>query len=189
MIKRRRVIDSAWRSRRGHNRPSVHCGPTLGQAVSHAARCRLFRNITVSRRAASSASAARARVITSASTAPVRAEETAPSHRAPAPARLFLLALTGPGGGKSQLERSRLDPVCPRDLHRGCGAPRMVGPDSRILGRQRSRDQEDSDQADPQARFGPVTGPAQRIAVQPENPGQPTWSLFQKVSSSWPSSS
>jgi hypothetical protein len=50
---------------------------------------------------------------------------------------------------------------------------RPVRPVSRTLGRQWSRDQEDSDQADPDARFGPVTGPAQRIAVQPESPGQP----------------
>jgi hypothetical protein len=51
----------------------------------------------------------------------------------------------------------------PGGLGRGRFHQRRSGPARRA----------DSDQADPQAYFGPVTGPAQQIAVQPESPGQP----------------
>src|SRR5690242_17943273 len=61
-----------------------HCGPTLDQAVSQAARRRLLKSARASRRAASSASAIAASVITATITSPVRAEGPAPTRRAPA---------------------------------------------------------------------------------------------------------
>src|SRR5439155_5809027 len=64
-----------------------HCGPTLDQAVSQAARRRLLRNARASRRTASSVSAIAASVITAASTSPVLAEDLVPSPGAPAQTR------------------------------------------------------------------------------------------------------
>jgi hypothetical protein len=56
--------------------------------------------------------------------------------------------------------------------------PRVVGPVSRAEGGYRPGDQEDAEQPDPDPGLGPVAGPAQWIAVQPERTSQPreaTW--------------
>jgi hypothetical protein len=82
------------------------------------------------------------------------------------------------GDGRGLLESGRLDAVSRRGRHRGRGGPRVAGPVSRAEGGHRSGDQEDGEQAGPDPGLGPVGGPAQRIAVQPERTSQPreaTW--------------
>jgi hypothetical protein len=66
-----------------------------------------------------------------------------------------------------------LDVVCRCGLHAGHGSPRVAGPSSDAKGGQRADDQEHGDQAGPDPGLGPVAGPAQRTAVQPQRAGQP----------------
>src|SRR5690349_5501823 len=77
-----------------------------------------------------------------------------------------------------RLESGRPDAVSRRGRNPGRGGSRVVGPVSRAEGGHRPGDQEDGEQPGPDQAFGPVGGPAQRIAVQPERTGQPreaTW--------------
>ena len=60
-----------------------------------------------------------------------------------------------------------------RGRHPGRGDPRVIGPVSRVKGGHRTGDQEDGEQPDPDPGLGPVGGPAQWIAVQPERTSQP----------------
>src|SRR2546430_5146284 len=71
-----------------------------------------------------------------------------------------------------------MDAVGRRGRTLGLSDPRVVGPVSRAEGGHWPGDQEDGEQPDPDPGLGPVGGPAQRIAVQPERTGQPreaTW--------------
>ena len=156
---------------RGHGLRLDHCGPTLDQAVSQAARRRLPRSARASRRTASNASAMAASVITTASTSLVRADEPVPATRAPArPPRPTLSRPVMAGACRSS---GRPDPVARRGRRSGHGDPRVVSPVSRVEGGDRPGDQEDAEQPDPDPGLGPVGGPAQRIAVQPERTSQP----------------
>ena len=115
----------------------------------------------------------RASVITSASTSPALAEAAVSRDWAPQP-RLAAGVGFGQAAGENRLECDRGGVVGRlRGLHPGPADPRVVGPCSRGAGGHRPGDQEDGEQADPDPGLGPVTGPAERIAIQPQRAGQP----------------